>query len=89
MNPHRLAEMVNDIAAYFQAEPDRGAALEDMVLHLQRFWEPRMREQIVRHLQSGGDHGLVPLAREAVAELATRSGRLPTPPQPEGGGDAG
>ncbi|MEZ0472517.1 formate dehydrogenase subunit delta [Luteimonas salinilitoris] len=76
MNAERLAEMANDIAAYFRSEPDHAAAVAGMVMHLQRFWEPRMRVQIVRHLQDGaGD--LDPLAREAVAELGRQAGPAP------------
>jgi len=87
MNAERLAEMANDIARYFDAEPDRDAAIDGMVVHLQRFWEPRMREQIVRHLRAGGE--FLPLARDAVAELARRLDETPSPPKPQGGGDAG
>jgi formate dehydrogenase subunit delta len=86
MNAERLVEMANDIAAYFQVEPDRTTAVEGMAMHLQRFWDPRMRAQIVSHLRGGGD-GLLPLAREAVAELARRLDG--TPPKPQGGGGAG
>lgn len=83
MNAQRLVEMANDIAAYFQVEPDRAAAVEAMVMHLQRFWEPRMRAQIVSHVRGGGD-GLLPLAREAVTELGHRLDQ--GQPKPQGGG---
>ncbi|WP_407354505.1 formate dehydrogenase subunit delta [Luteimonas sp. R10] len=68
MNAERLADMANDIAAYFRSEPDHAAAVAGMVAHLQRFWEPRMRAQLVRHCRQGAE-GLDPLAREALAEL--------------------
>lgn len=89
MKPERLVDMANDIAAYFQAEPDHAAAVEGMVLHLQRFWEPGMRVRIVRHLREGHADALAPLAREAVGELARRLDETPPPPLPQGGGDAG
>ena len=88
MNAERLVDMANDIAAYFQAEPDRAAAIEGMVLHLQRFWEPRMRQQIVAFARTD-DSTLAPLAQQAVSELARRMDETPTPPRPQGGGDAG
>lgn len=78
MNVTRLAEMANDIAHYFDAEPDHAAAIDSMVLHLQRFWEPRMREQIVLYLQENDGAGLSSFARESIAELARRSH---TPPR--------
>lgn len=88
MDPTRLAEMANDIGRYFAAEPDENAALEGMVLHLQRFWEPRMRNQIVAYLDHGGEL-LEPLPRKAIERLAPRKDQNPPPPYPEGGGDAG
>lgn len=101
MNPKHLVGMANDIAANLQAEPDRDAAIDGMVLHLQRFWEPRMREQIVMHTRAmaesvdgdgdvdGYDTHLSPFAREAVDRLSRRLDQAPPPPYPEGGGDAG
>ncbi|WP_242107851.1 formate dehydrogenase subunit delta [Luteimonas aquatica] len=74
MNPTRLAAMANDIARYFDAEPDRAAALDGMVLHLQRFWEPRMRLRIVQYLREEHGAELSAFAREAVSELARRAG---------------
>lgn len=73
MNVTRLAEMANDIAHYFDAEPDRDAAVDGMVSHLQSFWEPRMREQIVLYLQENNGAELSSFARESIAELARRS----------------
>lgn len=69
MNIDRLIDMANDIGANLAAEPDRAEAVATMALHLRRFWEPRMRAQIIAHLAQGGA-GLDPLPREAVAALA-------------------
>jgi len=64
--------MANDIGAYFASEPDRAAAIAGMVSHLERFWDPRMRRQLLAHLAMGGA-GLADLPRAAVADLATRT----------------
>ena len=69
MNAERLCSMVNDIANFFAVEPDRAVGVAGIADHLRKFWDPRMRKQIIAHLDSGGD-GLEPLAREAVATLA-------------------
>jgi len=69
MNVERLVEMVNDIANFFHSEPDHAAAVAGIAGHLRKFWEPRMRKQILAHLDAGG-HGLGDLAREGVQELA-------------------
>jgi formate dehydrogenase subunit delta len=70
LNPERLAEMANDIANFFSAEPDRDAALAGMLDHLRKFWEPRMRRQIVAHLRKTNGSDLSELARAAVSRLA-------------------
>jgi formate dehydrogenase subunit delta len=64
----RLVAMANDIAAFFDSEPDKAVAAEGVRFHLTRFWDPRMRREIVAHLESGGA-GLTPTARNAVALL--------------------
>ena len=69
MNIERLVDMVNDIANFWASEPDHAAGVAGVASHLKRFWEPRMRKQIIAHLDSGG-HGLSDLAREGVQELA-------------------
>jgi len=79
MNPERLVEMANDIAAFFQTEP-RADAIAGVKSHLKRFWEPRMRRDIVAHLNAGGT-GLDELARAAVESLkpeVTATGTLKT-----------
>ena len=63
-----LVKMANEIAAFFAAEPGGEAGVSQMAGHLRKFWDPRMRRQIVAHLEAGGD-GLSALAREAVALL--------------------
>lgn len=70
MNAERLVAMANDIANFFAAEPDRQVAVDGVVSHLKRFWEPRMRKQIVAHVVSGGGDGLSELARAAIVKLA-------------------
>ncbi|MDF9391674.1 MULTISPECIES: formate dehydrogenase subunit delta [Methylococcus] len=68
MHSENLVKMANNISAFFQADPDHAAAVKGVVDHLHKFWEPRMRRQIIAHLQAGGE-GLSPLAREAVTVL--------------------
>ncbi len=84
MNPERLVTMANDIANFFHAEPDRNVAIDGIAGHLRKFWEPRMRQQIVAHLRTTGGAGLSELARAAVSKLAS----LDTAPAPSGTGEA-
>lgn len=69
MNIERLVEMANDIANFFAAEPDHAVGVAGVATHIRRYWEPRMRKQILLHLDAGG-HGLSDLAREGVQALA-------------------
>lgn len=60
--------MANDIGNFFKSEPDHALAVAGVANHLRRFWDPRMRREIVAHLDGGGE-GLSELAREAVSKL--------------------
>lgn len=63
----RLIHMANQIARFF-ASQTRQDAVAGTADHLAKFWDPRMRETIRRHLRDGGA-GLEPIARDAVASL--------------------
>lgn len=69
MNTEQLTKMVNEIAAFFASESGPEKAVTDVASHMQRFWDPRMRREIVAHYASGGE-GLGEIAMKAVAELA-------------------
>jgi len=66
----KLVRMANQIAVEF-GHQQPGAAVEATYDHLWHFWDPAMRKAIVAHLATGGE-GLDPVARDAVARLATR-----------------
>jgi len=65
MNIERLVRMANDIGNFFKAEPDHATAVDGVALHLKRFWDPRMRKEIVAYVDGGGAE-LMDLVREAV-----------------------
>jgi formate dehydrogenase subunit delta len=79
VNPEHLAEMVNDIAHFFAAEPDRETAVNGVSGHLKKFWDPRMRRQIVAYLHDQGGGELSELARAGVARLAELDGAATQP----------
>jgi len=54
MHTDYLVKMVNEIAAFFEGEDDPQEAARGIAGHLQRFWDPRMRRQIIAHLEDGG-----------------------------------
>lgn len=69
MNVTHLVKMANQIEDFFRSEPDRTAAIADIASHLKRFWDPRMRTYLIRHVEQGGA-GLGELATLAVKRLA-------------------
>ena len=88
MNVDNLVRMANQIGAFFEAMPDREQAITDTALHLRRFWEPRMRQQLLAHVDAHGGTGLDPLVLEA-AKLLPVVDTLELREGPAPGGDAG
>ena len=66
MDVHKLVKMANEIGAFFEAEPDRQAAVEGVAGHIKRFWDPRMRREIVQWVDERGGEGLKDLVLEAI-----------------------
>ncbi len=69
MNSAKLIKMANQIAAFFEAMPNREQSVRDVAAHIQRNWEPRMRTALVQHVNKHGDAGLSSIAREALPLL--------------------
>jgi len=65
MSPEKLAYMANQIGQFFASQGGDGA-VDGIVDHLLKFWDPRMRRTLVAH---AGDVSLEPLVREAVERL--------------------
>jgi len=67
MKDQDLIRMANQIAKAFAAYPEEEAITETRT-HIKKFWEPRMRRQIIQYAANGGE-GLNPVALKAVKEL--------------------
>lgn len=67
-----LIRMANDIGAFFAAEPQADQAANGVLVHIKRYWDPRMRLQIVQYYRDGGQ-GLAPHVSAAIARLAAES----------------
>jgi formate dehydrogenase subunit delta len=66
-NIGKLVYMANQIGKFFTSQgPDKAAP--GIAEHIRKFWDPRMREAIFLHLDSGGA-GLDPAVREAIGHL--------------------
>lgn len=77
MHIEQLVTMANDIANFFRGASDPGAAARNVADHLRRYWDPRMRRQIITHYDAGGA-GLSDLARDGVALLEQAPAAAPT-----------
>ena len=65
MDSDNLIRMANQIGQFYESMPDRAEAMRDMVTHLKKFWDPRMRQAFLARVDSG-DHGLSPMVLGAV-----------------------
>ena len=73
MHIDALIKMANQIDAFFDGEagndhPEQAAQLT--ATHLRRYWEPRMRAQIIEYFNNNGGEGLDEVAKSSVAMLA-------------------
>ncbi|MEQ1631355.1 MAG: formate dehydrogenase subunit delta [Planctomycetota bacterium] len=66
MDGQKLVKMANQIASFFAAEPDRKVAVEGVAGHLKRFWEPRMRREILAMVDRGDVASMHELVLEAL-----------------------
>ncbi len=66
MQVDQLIRMANQIGAFFEAMPDRAEAQENLAQHLRKFWDPRMRQAFLAHIDAVGTDGLSGITAEAV-----------------------
>jgi formate dehydrogenase subunit delta len=75
MNIDLLIKMTNEIGEFFAGADvnDPQAAARDVANHLKRYWDPRMRTQMLKYYEERGGAGLSDLAKSAVALLHAAS----------------
>lgn len=66
MDLQNLIHMANRIGEFFDAMPDRAEALDGVATHIHKFWDPRMRLQLIAAIDAGEADALLPVVREAV-----------------------
>jgi formate dehydrogenase subunit delta len=90
MNIDLLIKMTNEIGEFFAGTTDADAAARDVANHLKRYWDPRMREQMLKYYQERSGAGLTELAKNAVGLLyaASKAALPPAPPGPGRGAGA-
>ena len=65
-----LIQMANDIAAFFVSEGDEAVAADNIHQHMKKYWDQRMKVQIVEHFNETGGADLSGAVRIAVKQLA-------------------
>lgn len=78
MDIDNLVHMANRIGEFFESMPDRDEACREISQHLRKFWEPRMRRELLLHLDRADGAGLLPIVRDAL--LAHRETLAPVTP---------
>ena len=73
MNAEYLVSMANDISDFFASEAGPAEAPKSVASHITRFWDPRMRREIIAHYTAHGGAGLSDIALGAIALLAQQA----------------
>ncbi|MEX8191574.1 formate dehydrogenase subunit delta [Comamonas guangdongensis] len=67
MDAANLIRMANRIGEFFEAMPEREEALHGIAEHIRKFWEPRMRGQLLAALADPAQaERIAPMVREAL-----------------------
>jgi formate dehydrogenase subunit delta len=76
MNIDHMIKMANEISSFWQGEVG-DAAPNEVATHLKRYWEPRMRAQMIAYYEERHGAGLSDVALKAVQLLATQAKAAP------------
>jgi len=81
MSLDKLIYMANQIGKFFESQ-GREQAAAGTADHISKFWDPRMRAQILAHLKEGGQ-GLDPVVRTALERVKAVEEKKPEKRRPE------
>lgn len=70
MNIDNLVTMANQIGAYYETLPDRSQAIHDIAEHIRKFWEPRMRRELLAFVDAATHDGvqLTPIVSTSIQQ---------------------
>ena len=66
MNTGHLVSMANQIGIFFESYQDQLEACDEIASHLQRYWAPRMRSQLLDHVDNNEGDGLRELVLSSI-----------------------
>ena len=72
MDTANLVRMANRIGDFFEAMPERDEALEGIAEHIKKFWEPRMRRQLLAAVDAGEAAELQGIVHSALVRYQDR-----------------
>jgi formate dehydrogenase subunit delta len=73
MNIDLLIKMTNQITDFWEVEAGHDVAVKEVATHLRRYWEPRMRAQIITYYHERQGSGLNDVAKAAIGVLAEQA----------------
>jgi formate dehydrogenase subunit delta len=73
MNIDLLIKMANQITDFWEVEAGHDVAVKEVATHLRRYWEPRMRAQIITYYYERQGSGLNDVAKAAIGVLAEQA----------------
>lgn len=80
MNVAQLVRMANQIGAFFVTMPDQTKAAAGIAEHLRKFWEPRMRRDLLAFLDQHPDGRSGNVVLDPVVRNALESHRIALTP---------
>lgn len=66
MQIHTLVTMANRIGQFFESYSDRNEALAEISNHIHKFWDPRMRRELLIQIDAGAAEDLLPIVADAI-----------------------
>lgn len=69
MSAENLVKMANQIAQFFSTEPDQEQAVKGVQQHIQSFWTPAMRIELMAWQLERRGENLHPLVQSALTEM--------------------
>ena len=68
MDKENLVTMANQIGSFYETMPDRAKAMTDIAEHIKKFWDPRMRRELLAYVDQADQHALqlIPVVSESL-----------------------
>lgn len=71
MDMENLIKMANQIGSFYESYPNQEEASREVANHLKKFWAPRMRSQLLEHVDNHRGIGLSTMLLTSVSTHRT------------------